>query len=98
MIKSIEHQPKIEKQVKKDVRKENKFLGSGKVRKGLGIYGINPDTRVIYEVELDVKRTLDLTKNSEHGTHRAFLNPNHQYEWALNRKNTERKLLKKLKL
>lgn len=93
MIKSIEQKTKTEQQVKKDVKKEFKFLASGKMRKGLKIFGLNPDTMEVYEVEIVKNKDLNLA-NGAHGNSKAYLNPNHHYDWSLNKKNAEKKLPK----
>lgn len=95
MINSIEHKEKTEKQIKKEVKKEFKFLASGKKRKGMHIYGINPDTMEVYKVEIAKSNTLNVVTGAT-GSHKAYLNPNHEYLWAINFANAKRKLTKKI--
>lgn len=73
----------------------------GNYRKGLTLYGMNPDTGEVYLIEMTENEARvfnpaesDLAQSSSAYT--AEINPTHWHVWALNPKNAARKLIQKI--
>lgn len=89
---NIEHKQTVEK------KHEYKFIGSGKKRKGHSLYGLDPNTLVVYKIEIIVKKAFDISKKKEAGKLSATINPTHFFLYSLNRENAVRKINKKFNL
>lgn len=91
-------QPKIVDQVKQEKEQEQKKLIRTKYRKGLTLFGLDPDTMNVYEVKVEEEKVAvfgeePIVKRN------AKVNPAHKYIWAMNEKNAHRKfgnMIKKL--
>lgn len=86
----IEHKQEIEK------KQEYKFIGNGKMRKGLTLYAYDYEKKEIYKPELIKTEAFDTTAKRPISTYKCLLNPTHLHIYALNLKSASKKINKLL--
>lgn len=79
-----------ERQVEK--KQEFKFIGTGNKKKGQHLFGLN-DAGCVYPVRLQTRKDFAVFNKVEKAQHKAVINPNDKFVWAINLKNAKRKLL-----
>lgn len=82
----------IEETVKKN--QQSKPVFQGKYRKGLKLFFLDAETKMMGEVEIEERKDFHLNTRKGVGSKTANINRNHLHIWALNKKNAERKFRK----
>jgi len=76
-------------------KQEYKFVGNVRLVRGLKFWEFNIDTEELKEVEVVLKKVLDISKE-EHSIKKAVYNSKSYYFQALNRKNAIKKVNKRI--
>ncbi len=74
---------------------DRKFLGAGrKPYKNAKLWGLDMESKEIYEIEIQTKKVIKFNDGIEEGTHKVYINPDHPSVWALNKRVALKKFLK----
>ncbi|SOC79833.1 hypothetical protein SAMN06296241_1370 [Salinimicrobium sediminis] len=79
----------IVEQQKKKEQHQKKAL-TARYKKGMFLFGLDPDTLNVYQVPVEEKKTFVIGDEGK-SERKASIHPSHLYVWALNEKNAHRK-------
>lgn len=87
----LELKPKTVLETRAEKEQQQKKLLTGKYRKGLKLFAMDPIKKRIYEVPIEKRKDFDVASNDEKANYKATIDKNHPMLWALNLKNAVRK-------